>query len=79
MNVGHAGKWLKRLLPEDTYVEFIHLYSSADSNEQWDKLLRIGSFIRKIAQPLGLKLGYEYPIVSDERVSEYIRDLTLYL
>ncbi|MDF2535740.1 MAG: hypothetical protein K0R18_1899 [Bacillales bacterium] len=77
VNVGHAGKWLKQLLPEVIYAEFIHFYSSADSNEQWDKLLRMGSFIRKIAQPLALKLGYEYPIVNDERVSEYIREINL--
>lgn len=72
VNVGHAGKWLKRFLPEDIYVEFIYLYASADSKEQWEKLLRMGKFIRKVGQPLARELGYEYPFLDDERVSEYI-------
>lgn len=73
VNVGHGGKWFKRLLPQELYEEYIYFYSSADIEEQWQKLLNIGNFIRKIAQPLSVKLGYKYPLTYDANVSSYIR------
>lgn len=75
VNVGHGGKWLGRLLPQALYEEFLYFYSSADEAEQWEKLLRIGEFIRGIAQPLSIRLGYEYPLRYDNNVSEYIRKI----
>lgn len=75
VNVGHGGKWFKRLLPQEIYDNYIYFYSSANRDEQWEKLLNIGAFIRKIALPLSEKLGYEYPAVYDANVSNYIRRL----
>ncbi len=73
LNVGKSGKWLKRYLAKDIYEEFISLYSSADYEEQWDKLLRSGSLIREIGQELADKMGYVYPLQDDQNVSDYIR------
>ncbi len=73
LNVGKAGKWFRRFLPEELYEEFISLYSRADYKEQWEKLLKAGSFIRKLGQDLSGKLGYVYPLQDDLNVSEYIR------
>ncbi len=73
VNVGHGGKWFRHLLPQELYEEYLSFYSSADKGEQWEKLLRLGGFIRKIAQPLSAKLGYRYSTNYDENVSKYIR------
>ncbi|QHQ63554.1 aminoglycoside adenylyltransferase [Anaerocolumna sedimenticola] len=73
LNVGKSGKWLKKYLTKDIYEEFISLYSSADYEEQWDKLLRSGSLIREIGQELADKMGYVYPLQDDQNVSDYIR------
>ncbi len=77
INVGKCGKWLGRFLPENLYEEYISFYSGADYEEQWDKLLRVGSFIRKTGQNLAMKLGYQYPLSDDMNVSEYIRKIHL--
>lgn len=73
VNVGHGGKWFKRLLSPEIYEQYIYFYSNANKDEQWKKLLDIGEFIRKIAVPLSDKLGYKYPYDYDENVSNYIR------
>ncbi len=75
LNVGKAGKWLGRFLPAKLYEEYISFYCGADYNEQWDKLLRTGSFIRRLGVKLSEKLGYEYPMQDDVNVSEYIRQI----
>lgn len=73
INIGHGGKWFKRLLSPEIYARYIYFYSNADKDEQWEKLLNIGEFIRQIAVPLSDKLGYKYPYVYDKNVSNYIR------
>lgn len=75
VNVGHGAKWFKHLLPPEIYEKYIYFYASADLNEQWEKLLNIGAFIRSIAIPLSEKLGYEYPLEYDKNVSAYIRKI----
>ncbi len=75
VNIGHGGKWFKNLLTPERYNRYIYLYSSADKDEQWQKLLNIGDFIRLIAQPLSLKLGFDYPLNNDVSVSKYIRKI----
>ncbi len=76
VNTGNGGKWLKDMLPEALYNEYLSFYSSANIDEQWDKLLHIGPFIQQIAIPLSVKLGYDYPLVYDENVSHYIQRIS---
>ena len=33
VNIEHGGKWFKRLLPQEIYVEYIYFYSNA--NKEW--------------------------------------------
>lgn len=73
INVGKCGKWFKYFLDKDLYEEYISFYTGADYAEIWDRLLKVGSFIRKIGIELADKLGYEYPMQYDINVSQYIR------
>lgn len=73
VNAGKYGKWFKYFLDKDLYGEYISFYTGADYAEIWDKLLKVGSFIRKIGVELADKLGYEYPMQYDINVSQYIR------
>ena len=75
VNVGHGGKWLGRLLPEDTYRQYLSLFCGSDKKEQWDALLRLGGFIRAVGRPLAHKLGYDYPAAYDAGMSAYIRKI----
>ena len=75
VNVGYGGKWFKNFLSSEIYKEYLYFYSGANKDEQWEKLLNIGKFIRKIAQPLSHKLRYDYPKTDDINVSKYIRKI----
>ena len=73
INAGNCGKWFKRVLREELYEEYISYYTGKDYEEIWDRLLRVGAFIRRLGVPLAQRLGYEYPMQEDENVSKYIR------
>jgi len=73
INVGKCGKWFKRYLPEELYKEFTELYPTTAYEEMWVSLFKVGEFIRKIGTEVGEKLGYNYPIEDDERVTEFLK------
>ncbi|MGM9988310.1 MAG: aminoglycoside 6-adenylyltransferase [Bacillaceae bacterium] len=75
VNIGKAGKWLKRYLSIETYEQFIALYPGTNYEEMWNCLFNCGTFIRQIGLEVAEKLHYEYPMQMDENVTAYLKEI----
>ena len=72
INVGKCGKWFKRLLRKELYDEFKELYSNNDYQDIWRNMRRARTLVRQIGLELGNKLHYQYPLVDDNNVTDYL-------
>jgi len=74
-NVGKAGRWLQRFLPEEIWEAYARTYADADSDRIWEALFETGALTRTVGLAVAEKLGYAYPMEEDRKVSAYLRRL----
>ncbi len=73
MPVGHLGKGLKSLLPSNTWTQLEKTYSSSSLEDNWVALFNTLELFRSVARQVGAYLGYVYPEVLHDRVSDYLQ------
>ncbi len=73
VNVGKAGRWLERLMPEELWASYARTYADGDSERIWDALFETGRLTRAVGLALADKLGCSYPLEEDRKVTEYMR------
>ena len=71
--VGALGKGLKKLLPHEIWSQLQETYVGSDISENWEALFKTIILFRQVAMEVGEALGYAYPQVLDERVTEYVK------
>ena len=73
LNVGKAGKWLKRELPPEVWEAFERTYAGAGEEENWEALLEVNSLVRRVGVELAEQLGYDYPYEDDRRMTAFLQ------
>lgn len=77
INTGKAGRWFEQLVPADVWELYKKTYTGSEYVEIWESLFEAGELVRTVGIPLADHLGYDYPIVDDERVTEYLKKVRL--
>ncbi|MFC0215025.1 aminoglycoside 6-adenylyltransferase [Paenibacillus chartarius] len=77
VNVGKAGRWLRQYLPEELWQVYVATYADADTKHNWAAIMEVGKLTRAAGKELGKRLGYEYPLTDDMKVTAYLRQLML--
>ncbi|OXS58873.1 hypothetical protein B1A99_12990 [Cohnella sp. CIP 111063] len=75
VNVGKAGRWLERFLPEELWASYYRTYADGDPERIWDALFETGRLTRAAGLAVADKLGCAYPLEEDRKVTEYMRQL----
>ncbi|TVY07791.1 aminoglycoside 6-adenylyltransferase [Paenibacillus cremeus] len=71
-NVGKAGKWLEDFLSPELWEAFVRTYPGVRYEELWDALLATGELTRTVGVELAERLGYDYQVEDDRRVTAYL-------
>jgi aminoglycoside 6-adenylyltransferase len=70
---GWLGKGLKNKLPPEIWLQLEGAYSGADIADNWEALFRTMALFRRVAMEVGERLGYDYPLELDQRVTNFIK------
>ena len=71
VNTGLCGRWFKRYLDAETWLEFTSTFAGADIEENWQAFYKAVSLFRKLAKIVGSSLGYNYPAQLDQKMTDY--------
>jgi aminoglycoside 6-adenylyltransferase len=77
INSGSYGKWFRKYLPAELWRSFEKTYAGVEYEEMWSAIFEAGQLIRGIGVEIADKLGYEYPLQDDKRVTEYLNKLRM--
>lgn len=69
---GAYGRGLERLVDAETAAELAATYVGAEVEENWEALFRTTALFRRVAQEVGVALGFEYPQAADDAVTAYL-------
>jgi aminoglycoside 6-adenylyltransferase len=73
--VGIHGRWLQRHLDADTWHEYVRTFADAQPDRNWAALLTTIGLFRRIAKAVAAGLDYEYPDLTDQKVSAFIEHI----
>lgn len=76
-NVGKAGRWLERFLPDEIWGTYVKTYAGSEAEHNWEALFELGKLVRTIGTALADELGYEYHHEEDRRVTGYLTSLRI--
>jgi aminoglycoside 6-adenylyltransferase len=71
INAGCYGRWFKRYLSAWKWSEYESTYVGSGIEENWAAFFSLVDLFRTLAKEVGSKLGYEYPVELDEKVTDY--------
>jgi aminoglycoside 6-adenylyltransferase len=71
IKTGCHGRWFKRYLSAEKWAEYESTYTGSDIKQNWAAFFRIVDLFGELAKQVGQKLGYEYPVDLDAKVTEY--------
>jgi aminoglycoside 6-adenylyltransferase len=74
-NPGKLGKYLQKFLEPELWKLLLETYSDAEYEPTWQALFAMGQLFRKVAIPVALHFGYDYPYGDDERVSAHLHHI----
>ena len=75
VTTGSLGKGLKKKLPPETWAQLEDTYTGANIQENWEALFRTIALFRQVAIEVGERLGYEYPLELDRRVTAFTQSM----
>jgi len=73
LNVGKAGRWLERYVPEALWQAYLRTYSGSSYADNWTALTEACQLTSHLGRELALHLGYAYPAHDDDHVRQYIQ------
>lgn len=75
VNINKDGRWFKRYLDEETWNQVERIYSDNDIEHNWHALFVTTSLFSKVATELAVQLNYEYPILMEKDILEYLKKI----
>lgn len=73
--VGFLGKGLKKHLPPETWAALEQTYAGASIEDNWKALAQTMDLFRKVAEEVGMNLGYAYPQDFHQHILAYINHI----
>ena len=73
--VGSLGKGLKKRLSPEIWSQLEACYAGAAADENWKALFNTMTLFREVAIEVGKRLGYDYPLDLDQRVTAFVKEL----
>jgi aminoglycoside 6-adenylyltransferase len=73
--VGSLGKGLKKRLSPEIWSQLEACYAGAAADENWKALFNTMTLFREVAIEVGKRLGYDYPLDMDQRVTAFVKEL----
>jgi aminoglycoside 6-adenylyltransferase len=73
INTGVCGAKFKRYLDGQTWAEYESTFRGPGLAEQWDAFLNCVKLFRRLAKSVGEILGYEYPEMVDQQMTDYFQ------
>ncbi|CAM2880125.1 aminoglycoside 6-adenylyltransferase [Paenibacillus sediminis] len=75
VNPNKYGRWFKKYIDEETWLEIEHTFAGASIEENWTAMYKTMWLFRRLAKHVGHELGFEYPDDLDMRVTGYVEKL----
>jgi aminoglycoside 6-adenylyltransferase len=77
VKTGVLGKGLKKRLPPEIWSQLEDTYAGASISDNWEALFRTMALFRRVAQEVGERSGYVYPLELDQRVTDFVQKMQL--
>lgn len=72
VDLGRHKRWLKRYLPEHTYLDYVSFCSIINPHSVWENLFSIEPFVQKLAKEIGSYLGYAFDHSQGDKVKQFL-------
>ncbi len=69
---GAVGRGLRKALEPEIWTQVESTFVGADLEENWEALFRTTAVFREVASTVAARLGYEYPLDMDRRMTSYL-------
>jgi aminoglycoside 6-adenylyltransferase len=73
--IGSLSKGLKKRLPPEIWSQLENTYAGGNLADHWEALFRTMALFRQVATDVGEGLGFEYPLVLDQRVTAFVQEM----
>ena len=70
---GKLGKYFQRYLEPELWDLLLQTYAAADYTQTWQALFAMCALFRRVAVPLAVHFGYDYPFDDDRRVYAHLQ------
>lgn len=71
----HDGKFVAEWTDPQTWAALDHVFGHFDAADSWQALLATMDLFRRLAEETAKHLGYPYPVLLDERVTQFVNQL----
>jgi aminoglycoside 6-adenylyltransferase len=71
VDTGSHGRFFNKYLDDATWSEYQATFAGSDKSENWQAFFRSIEFFRKVSLFIGNHLGYSYPEIVDNEVTDY--------
>jgi len=75
ISVGKEGKYFKKYLPQDLYVQFAASYSGSDYDDMWRAVFAMSDLFHAVAVPVAEFFSFEYPQNDEDGMREYLQKI----
>ncbi|WP_240371230.1 aminoglycoside 6-adenylyltransferase [Anoxybacteroides rupiense] len=72
VNPNKHGRWFKRYLDEETWIELESTFVGSNIEDNWTALFGMADLFTKLSAKVGQSLGYTYPSKVEEKIREYL-------
>ncbi|ANB55817.1 streptomycin adenylyltransferase family protein [Anoxybacillus sp. B7M1] len=72
VNPNKHGRWFKRYLDEETWIELESTFVGSNIEDNWTALFGMADLFTKLSAKVGQALGYTYPSKVEEKIREYL-------
>lgn len=73
VSTGKMGKYFKKFLPEPYWDLYKGTYSDGNDENMWSSIFIACELFRILAEDLGKKLQYTYPVAEDRNMTAYLK------
>ncbi|MEW9501007.1 aminoglycoside 6-adenylyltransferase [Jeotgalibacillus marinus] len=76
VNPNKVGRWFKRYVDSDVWIEIEQTYAGGEIKDNWKSLFAMMDLFRKLAKEVGASLDYKYDDQIDEKLTQYCKDIS---
>ena len=73
LSTGKNGKYFKKLLPKELYIQYAKTYSGGGSDEMWDSVYVMCGLFHTLALPVAKHFGFSYRHDEEDAIMKYMQ------